>query len=147
MTRDVFTVRPDDVVDLATSVMAWKHVRHVPVEDDKGELVGLLSARDLLRLRGRIACESPTNPVAVETVMDRDPVTVSPNVTLVDAMRLLLARDSGCLLVVTGGQLVGIVTERDFVRAAAATLFDASTSPDQGRARPEREIRHRSDRA
>jgi CBS-domain-containing membrane protein len=49
MTSDVFTVRPDDVVDLAASVMDWwQHIRHVPVEDMQGKVVGLLTAREVL---------------------------------------------------------------------------------------------------
>ncbi|MEL7450377.1 MAG: CBS domain-containing protein, partial [Pseudomonadota bacterium] len=55
MSRDVFTVRPDDVVELATSVMEWKHIRHVPVEDSDGRLVGLLTARELLHVGDRQA--------------------------------------------------------------------------------------------
>lgn len=122
MTRDVFTVRPDDVIDLATSVMDWKHVRHVPVENEAGKLVGLLSAREFLRLGEGITSGTSTEPIAVETIMNRNPVTVSPDTTLIDAMRVLLSTESGCLLIVSRGQLLGIVTERDFVRAAAALI-------------------------
>ena len=50
MSTDLFTVRPDDIVDFAATLMDWRHVRHVPVEDDRGRLVGLVSHRALLRL-------------------------------------------------------------------------------------------------
>ena len=50
MATDLFTVRPDDLVDLAASVMTWRHIRHVPVEDLEGRLVGLVSHRALLKL-------------------------------------------------------------------------------------------------
>ena len=40
MSTDLFTVRPSDLVDLTASVMDWRHVQHVPVEDDQGHLVG-----------------------------------------------------------------------------------------------------------
>ena len=50
MATDLFTVRPDDLVDLAASVMTWRHIRHVPVEDNEGRLVGLVSHRALLKL-------------------------------------------------------------------------------------------------
>ena len=46
MATDLFTVRPEDIVDLAASVMHWEHVRHVPVEDEDGRLVGLVTMRD-----------------------------------------------------------------------------------------------------
>src|SRR5262249_6416117 len=44
MSTDLFTAHPDDLVDLAASVMKWRHIRHVPVEDDEGRLVGLISS-------------------------------------------------------------------------------------------------------
>lgn len=122
MTTDLFTVRPDDVVDLAERVMEWKHVRHVPVEARTGEVVGLLSHRALLRLYEHSADLSKVEPVPVETIMERNPPTVDPDTELVDAMRQLLAVDTGCLLVVSSGRLVGIVTERDFLSSALLVL-------------------------
>jgi hypothetical protein len=50
MATDLFTVRPEDVIDLAASLMHWRHVRHVPVENDLGEIVGIVTHRDLLEL-------------------------------------------------------------------------------------------------
>ena len=114
MTKDVFTVRPDDVVDLAASVMDWQHIRHVPVEDQQGKVVGLLSARELLHLHGRRNDE----PIAVRDVMITSFATAAPALEVREAMRQMLATDSGCLLVVREGLLVGIVTERDLLRAS-----------------------------
>ena len=126
MTTDLFTVRPDDVVDLAARVMEWKHVRHVPVEARTGEVVGLLSHRALLRLFEHSADLSKVEPVPVEAIMERNPPTVDPDTELVDAMRQLLAVDTGCLLVVSSGSLVGIVTERDFLSSALRLLESLS---------------------
>src|SRR5678815_5008810 len=50
MSTDLFTVSPDDLIDLAASVMDWQHIRHVPVEDQEGRLVGLVTHRGLLRM-------------------------------------------------------------------------------------------------
>jgi len=117
MTTNLFTVRPEDLVDLATSMMEWKHVRHVPVENAKGELVGLLSTRELLRLRsGETATRD--QPVPVADIMQRNPLTMSPDVPLSEAFERMLESDSGCLLVVARGQLLGIVTERDLLEVA-----------------------------
>ena len=49
MTRDLFTVRTDDIVDFAATLMDWRHIRHVPVVDRGGALLGVLSIRDLIR--------------------------------------------------------------------------------------------------
>jgi len=116
MTTDVFTVHPDDVVDLATSVMEWRHIRHVPVEDYDGTLVGLLSMRALLGTEG--ARTAGDEAVAVEAIMSRDFVAVDPDTALSVAAQKMLASASGCLLAVNGGRLVGILTERDLLKAA-----------------------------
>lgn len=116
MTADVFTVRPDDVVDLAASVMDWQHIRHVPVEDQTGKVVGLLTARELLHLHGR-RCEEP---VAVRDIMIKSFATAPPDMQVREAMQKILSVDAGCLLVLREGLLVGIVTERDLMKAAAA---------------------------
>ncbi len=124
MATDLFTVRPDDLVDLAASVMSWRHIRHVPVEDDEGRLVGLVSHRDLLRLfatRGfgaRIA-----EPIAVREIMKAEPVSVAPETPTLEAIRLMRERKIGCLPVVRDGRLVGIVTAQDFL-ALSAELFE-----------------------
>src|SRR5881296_615168 len=64
MSTDLFTVRADDLVDLAASVMEWRHVRHVPVEDDDGRLVGLVTHRALLHLFSQGA-QSQATPLIV----------------------------------------------------------------------------------
>lgn len=125
MTTDLFTVHPDDLVDLAASVMSWRHIRHVPVEDDQGRLVGLVSHRDLLRLwaeRGISA--GNVEPVVVRQIMKAEPVVVAPETTTLDAIRLMREKGIGCLPVVREGRLVGIVTAHDFLKLSAE-LFEA----------------------
>src|ERR1700682_5570097 len=53
MSTDLFTLRPNDLVDLAASLRGWRHIRHVPVEDENSRLVGLVTHRGLLRLLSR----------------------------------------------------------------------------------------------
>src|SRR5205085_1523832 len=131
MSTDLFTVRPDDLVDFAASVMDWQHIRHVPVEDDEGRLVGLVSHRDLLRLLSREG-QRTSGAVAVRDIMKADPFTVSPTTPTLEAVELMRARGVGCLPVVEGGTLVGIVTAYDFL-AASARLFEERLREDAGR--------------
>jgi CBS domain-containing protein len=121
MTTNLFTVRPQDLLDLATSTMEWRHIRHVPVENAAGELVGLLSTRELLRLHSA-ETEARGQPIPVSTVMQRDPLTIPPDAPLDKAFVRLLESDTGCLLVVDRGQLLGIVTERDLLEAAVELI-------------------------
>jgi CBS domain-containing protein len=121
MTQDLFTVRPDDIVDFAATLMDWRHVRHVPVEDDNGRLVGLVSHRALLRLvaQGRVGRE---HKVTVEEIMNRKPITVTPETLTVEAIRLMRQHKLACLPVTRDNKLVGIVTEHDLIIVASHLL-------------------------
>ncbi|GAB4200956.1 MAG: glutamate-cysteine ligase family protein [Wenzhouxiangellaceae bacterium] len=119
MTTDLFTVRPDDIVDFAASLMEWRHIRHVPVEDDSGHLLGLISHRALLRLIAR--GENDSN-VTVKDIMRPDPVTATPETTTVEAIRLMRERRLSCLPVVRDGKLVGILTEHDLIVVSSRLL-------------------------
>jgi len=121
MTRDLFTVRPDDIVDFAATLMDWRHIRHVPVEDDLGMLVGLVSHRDLLRLvaQGRMGKD---HRVTVEEIMNSEPVTVHPDTSTVEAIQIMRKQKLACLPVTRDGKLVGIVSEHDLIIVASHLL-------------------------
>jgi CBS domain-containing protein len=119
MTTDLFTVHPDDLVDLAASVMNWKHVRHVPVEDEEGRLVGLVSHRDLLRWLSHRLIVRDYMTAPVKAIMKPAPVTVSPQTTTLEAIAIMRNNGFGCLPVVEAGRLVGIVTAQDFLDLSA----------------------------
>jgi len=121
MSTDLFTVQPDDIVDFAATLMDWRHVRHVPVEDNKGRLVGLVSHRALLRLVAN-GLVGNGNRVTVDEIMNREPVTVSPGTSTVEAIRLMREKQVSCLPVVRKNKLVGIVTEHDLIRVASNLL-------------------------
>ena len=132
MSTDLFTVHPDDLIDLAASVMDWRHIRHVPVENEEGHLVGLVSHRGLLRMminRGN----SDMKPITVRQIMVKDPVTVSPSTSSLEAIEIMRSQRVGCLPVIEGDQLVGIVTSYDFLEATARIfqqhLTETTTQP------------------
>ncbi|MBX3279634.1 MAG: CBS domain-containing protein [Acidobacteria bacterium] len=124
MSTDLFTVGPDDPIDLAAAVMEWKHIRHVPVEDDEGRLLGLLSHRDLLRLLIRSEGRNQADSAVVRKIMTPDPVTVAPETETIDAIELMRRRRIGCLPVVENRRLVGIVTAQDFLRLSAELITE-----------------------
>ncbi len=123
MTTDLYTVHEDDSVELAAHLMEWHRVRHVPVEDRDHRLVGLVSYRSVLRLlsehgpQGRAAATIP-----VGEVMRRDPVVIGPDTTTMRAIGIMREHRVGCLPVVQGKTLVGIVTEHDFTEIAGQLL-------------------------
>jgi len=124
MSTDLFTVSPDDLIDLAASVMDWRHIRHVPVEDQEGRLVGLITHRGLLRMMINNADKLTT----VREIMIPDPVTVAPSTSSLEAMEIMRSNRVGCLPVVEGDQLVGIITSYDFLEATAKLFHQHLTT-------------------
>lgn len=123
MTTELFTVHEGEIVDLVAHVMDWKHIRHVPVENDEGRLVGLVSYRALLRLLARELPAARVPAVPVTEIMTREVVTVGPDTDTLEAIEIMRQRKVACLPVVADGRLVGIVSERDFLRIAADLLL------------------------
>jgi CBS domain-containing protein len=144
MSTDLFTLRSDDLVDFAASIMDWRHIRHVPVENEHGQLVGLLTHRALLRLLSRGTLKDSNEPLIVRDVMKTDPITVSSTTATLDAVELMRTNKVGCLPVVDDGQLVGIVTSYDFLDASAR-LFKEHLSKAQ--AKPLKNAKVKSQRA
>src|SRR5262249_40789558 len=124
MSTDLFTVSPDDLIDLAASVMDWQHIRHVPVEDQEGRLVGLVTHRGLLRMM----INSQSKPTTVREIMVTNPVTVSPSTSSLEAIEIMRQNRVGCLPVVDHDQLVGIVTSYDFLEASAKLFHQHLTT-------------------
>ncbi len=122
MAVDLFTVRPEDVLDLAASLMHWRHVRHVPVEDDAGHLIGIVSYRELIELlaSGKFGASSS---IIVRDIMKTDLTTIKPDTPTLEALELMRERNIGCLPVIKDERLVGIVTAHDFL-TVSAKLFE-----------------------
>ena len=127
MSTDLFTLKPDDLIDFAASVMDWRHIRHVPVEDQEGRLVGLVTHRGLLRLMS--SGRSDGNPITVREVMIENPLTVCPSTSSLEAIEIMRSNRVGCLPVVESNQLVGIVTSYDFLEASARLFQQHLAAP------------------
>jgi CBS domain-containing protein len=122
MTTDLYTVHPDEPLALVVNLMDWKHIRHIPVEDEQGKLAGLVSWLEIVRHVGRGDGPQEQAPVAVEAVMGKTPVTVAPETSVLDAIALMRRERLDYLLVVKEDSLVGIVTERDILNITAHLL-------------------------
>jgi predicted transcriptional regulator/gamma-glutamyl:cysteine ligase YbdK (ATP-grasp superfamily) len=131
MSTDLFTMRPGDLADLAANVMDWRHIRHVPVEDDEGRLVGLVSHRSLMRLLARRIPGGNSEAISISSIMKCNPLTVTPQTPTLEAINLMRENRVGCLPVVEADRLVGIVTAYDFL-AASASLFEKYLTANGG---------------
>lgn len=122
MTTDLITVAPEEPIELVAHLMDWKHVRHVPVEDREGQLVGLVSSFEMFH---HFACrlgEPERFPQAAADIMQRRPSAVAPETTVLEAISVMRRDQVDALAVVKEGKLVGIVTEHDFLNLAARLI-------------------------
>lgn len=132
MTKDPFTIEPEAPLGTAMDVMRAKQLRHLPVVDEAGQLVGIVTDRDLRQAafapavgeylsvsgqrRLRQLGETLDN-VRVKDVMTWVVVTTHPEAPLAHAALIMSERRVGSLPVVEQGRVVGMLTERDLVRA------------------------------
>ena len=144
MSRDPVLVRPETPLNEAIQILAERRISGLPVVDDAGQLVGIISETDLMWqetgvtppayimfLDSVIFLKNPAEHErdlhkalgqTVGEVMSSDPITVSPDKPLKEAAQLMHERDVRRLPVIDpAGQVIGILTRGDIVRAMAAS--------------------------
>ena len=134
MTSDVQTVPASTSVERARERMRSRKFRHLVVTERKA-VVGLLSDRDLGRRRGR--------GLSVEDVMTPHVVTAKPRTTIRQAANLLRGRNIGCLPVLDGERLVGIVTVSDLLELVGRGVEKGQTNKTRPTLRHHRGPRQR----
>jgi CBS domain-containing protein len=92
------------------------------VEDHQSRLVGLISYRALIHVMASGMSETKDEPLPVSGIMKKNPVTVSPETSTLEAISIMRRLQVGCLPVVKDGRLIGMVTERDFMGIASELL-------------------------
>ena len=125
MMKGPVTLEANDVLDLADDVMSLGRIRHIPILAGQ-RVVGVLSQRDLfysalvkaLGVRHREQ-KDLMKTLRVSEVMSQPVITISPEATVKQAARLMAEKKIGCLPVVEGEELVGLVTETDVLRYVA----------------------------
>ena len=125
MQKSVVTISASDRLSTVEDIMTLGRVRHMPVVH-AGQLVGVVSERDLLRaslsnLSGHRDHERRAFLAVVEIaqVMSQPPIVVSPDATIGEAARVMAERKIGCLPVIEGDALVGLLTETDILQLVA----------------------------
>lgn len=143
MSRDPIVVRPETSLNEAIQILAERRISGLPVVDDAGQVVGIISETDLMWQQTGVTPPAYImfldsviflkNPAQYERdlhkalgqtvgeVMSRDPVTVDPDKLLKDAAQMMHDRNVHRLPVVDEtGNVIGILTRGDIVRAMAA---------------------------
>lgn len=129
MTEDLVTVEPQESIEVAYDLMRDRQVRHLPVVDKSGNLKGIISDRDIIGKittlteralaaadEGKQRAREDLNSLRVSDIMTTTPDTVAEDDDIRDAGLALLENKISSLPVVRGVQLIGILTEADFVR-------------------------------
>jgi acetoin utilization protein AcuB len=126
MTRKVITVEPDDGIFKAQELMAANKIRHLPVIESDGRLIGIVTDRDIRSaLPYKFFKEAPSEEekknfaeLKIKNIMTQNPITISPTYTLQDALLVIQDARVGALPVVDeNGILSGIISVRDLLRA------------------------------
>lgn len=123
MTREPYTLGPDDTLATARQLLAEHHIRHIPIVSADGSLLGLVSQRDVLAagdttVLNREGGSSRENYVALSSIMSSPVQSVDESASLRGTAMHLQKHKVGCVPVLSKGKLVGIITDSDFVAIA-----------------------------
>lgn len=123
MSRPVITVHPEVAILEAQKLMQREGIRRLPVVDQAGHLVGLVSERDLLHASPSDATSLSVwelnyliSRISVEDVMVKDVTTVSKDTPVEVAARIMADKKIGGLPVVDNSEVVGVITETDLFK-------------------------------
>lgn len=129
MTDSVYTIKPTDSLHDVKQLMEGAQIRHAPVVNSDGRFCGLVTHRDLLNhtISQLADIDEQTKTeinqaILVKDIMQTDIVCAAPDLSIAEAGNLLLKLKYGCLPVVVGDILVGILTEADFIKIALSLL-------------------------
>jgi len=138
MQTHVVTISAGDRLSTVEDIMTLGHVRHMPVVQ-AGRLVGVVSERDLLRASLSVFSEHREDErraflhvVEIGRVMSKPPIVVEPDASIEEAALIMAEKKIGCLPVVDGEELVGMVTETDVLRWVAGFGPAAKASAQGG---------------
>jgi len=110
MTRSPHTVLPHEKLARAMALMESARCRRLPVMED-GKMIGILTERDIRAHTGYL------DSTQVDAAMTADPISITPDTSVEDAARLMLKHKIGGLPIMENGELVGIISTSDILRA------------------------------
>ena len=129
MTTELFTLKKNDSLRTARSMMSLARIRHIPIVDKDNTFLGLLTHRDILSATisrfaevDRLVQDEIDSGIPISEIMRTDVKTIHPDMHLRDVAEILLHHKYGCLPVVDDGILVGILTEADFLKLTISLM-------------------------
>ena len=129
MTARPYTLRETDSLSDARAVMTGRNIRHIPITDEDKHLLGLVTQRDVLAatapassLQTKSAPQAGDSDIKLSDIMIRDISVIHETDSLRQAALYLQSHKYGCLPVLSGNELVGIITDSDFIDIAINLL-------------------------
>lgn len=131
MIKNVTTLKEDDSLAAAKALMHEKNIRNIPIVNDNGECVGMLTQREYLRHAFYLVSQFGTQNISIKEeqtpiskAMNKDILTIAPSIDLSTAAEFFIENKYGCLPVVENDKLIGILTPVDFVKFAHKMLIE-----------------------
>lgn len=124
MTSPVRSVGENTHIVEALGSMYKTKFRHLLVKELKGKIVGMISMRRILKLAVELG-QGLKETQSVGSIMSSDPVTADAGQSVHDVIELMVEKDAGCVVVLSGGKPAGIFTERDLLKRVATRQIDA----------------------
>ena len=122
MATELISLHVDEELSLASDIMNLARIRHLPIVEAE-RLVGIISQRDLFKaslasVMGFDYAETRDHlkSVSIKEAMVKEVITIDPDMDIKEAGRIMLEKKIGCLPVVQGDHLVGMITETDIIR-------------------------------
>ncbi|KZN13801.1 CBS domain-containing protein [Marinomonas sp. TW1] len=129
MVTKLITLRENDSLATAKTIMQEKNIRNIPIINDENECVGMLTQREYLRHAFHLVSQFGTQQLSkkeqqtpISNAMNKDILTISPEMPLDTAAEFFIDNKYGCLPVIANNTLVGILTPVDFVKLAHKML-------------------------
>lgn len=121
MKREVLTVRKDASIHDAIKMLVAVNVTGLPVVDDEGKLVGIISEKDIIGLFSDLELleslhDMNSNPRTVEELMSSDVITFDQDDSLIAVCEFLKGHNIRRVPIVSEGELVGIISRRDIIK-------------------------------
>jgi CBS domain-containing protein len=110
MSTDPQTVHEHDLVELVEKILKWRDFHHIPVENESGECIGIITSTNLEEAREK---HGSFGNMFASDVMRRDVITIGPDERIQAAKKLMIEKRIGSLPVIYQGKLVGVITKFD----------------------------------
>lgn len=113
MTTELFVVNENDLVELVAKIMEWKNINHLPVVNEVNKITGIItkSNLDVLDIQ-----KTKDDLVIAKDIMVKKVISVDPDTLIEDAKEIMIKNEIGCLPVIDGDELIGILTKSDLKR-------------------------------